>query len=63
VLLVACATGRAYNARQVKGDDSDKKGYPGTQVWELGMRLTSPPRKKNTVTKSQGNETGRISQQ
>jgi hypothetical protein len=22
------ATGRAYHARQVKGDDPDKKGYP-----------------------------------
>jgi len=37
------ATGRASCARYVKGDDPDKKGYPG---WGLGMGLTTPPRKK-----------------
>jgi len=46
VLAVAYATGRASHARQVKGDDSDKKGYPGPSSWELGMRLTTPPCKK-----------------
>jgi hypothetical protein len=29
MLAVANATGRASHARQVKGDDPDKKGYPG----------------------------------
>jgi hypothetical protein len=29
MLAVAYATGRASHARQVKGDDPDKKGYPG----------------------------------
>jgi len=64
VLPVAYATGRASHARQVKGDDPDKKGYQGPQGWDLGMRLTrAHPIKKNTVTKPQGNEAGRISQQ
>jgi len=46
VLAVAYATGRASHARQVKGDDPDKKGYPGPPGWGLGMRLTTSPRKK-----------------
>jgi hypothetical protein len=29
MLAVAYATGRASHARRVKGDDPDKKGYPG----------------------------------
>jgi len=39
------ATGMASHARQVKGDDPDKKGYPGPPCWGLGMRLTVSPRK------------------
>jgi hypothetical protein len=46
MLAVAYATGRASHARQVKGDDPDKKGYPGHLGWGLGMRLTTPPHKK-----------------
>ena len=46
MLVVVCATGRASHARQVKGDDSDKKGYPGPPGGGLGVRLTSPPHKK-----------------
>jgi len=42
VLAVACATGRASHARQVKGDDPDKKGYPGPPVWEFVVGLTNP---------------------
>jgi len=38
------ATGRASHCRQVKGDDPDKKGYPGPPGWELGMGLTTPYR-------------------
>jgi len=54
MLVVAYATGRATHARQVKGDDPDKKGYPGPPGWELDMRLTtSPCKKKNIVTKPQ----------
>jgi hypothetical protein len=37
------ATGRGSLARQVKGDDPDKKGYPGPRGWGLGMGLTTPP--------------------
>jgi hypothetical protein len=46
MLAVAYATGRASHARQVKGDDLDKKGYPGPPGWGLGLRLTTPPCKK-----------------
>jgi hypothetical protein len=46
MLAVAYATGRASHATQVKGDDPDKKGYPGPPGWGLGVRLTTPPRKK-----------------
>ena len=46
MLVVAYATGRSSHARQVKGDDPDKKGYPGPPGWGLGVRLTTPPHKK-----------------
>jgi len=46
MLAVTYATGRASHASQVKGADSDKKGYPGPLGWELGVRLATPPRKK-----------------
>jgi len=46
MLTVANPTGRAFHARQVKGDDPDKKGYPGSPVWEFGVGLTTPPSKK-----------------
>jgi hypothetical protein len=45
MLAVAHATGRASHATQFKGDDPDKKGYPGPPGWELGVRLTTPPHK------------------
>jgi hypothetical protein len=45
-LAVAYATGRVSHARQVKGDDPDKKGSPGPPGWGLGVRLTTPLRKK-----------------
>jgi len=38
-------TGMASRARQVKGDDPDKKGYPGPPGWGFDMRLTISPRK------------------
>ena len=54
MLVVAYPTGRASHARQFKGDDLDKKGYPGPPGWRLGVRLTiSPRKKKNIVTKPQ----------
>jgi len=40
------AAGRASNARQVKGDDLDKKVYRGPSGWGLGLRLTTSPHKK-----------------
>jgi len=46
MLTVAYATGRASHARQVKGDDPDKKGYPGPPDWGFGVGLTTPPIKK-----------------
>jgi len=33
-------------ARQIKGDDADKKGTPGSPDWDLGVRLITPPHKK-----------------
>jgi hypothetical protein len=47
------ATGGASHAGKVKGDDPDKKGYPGPQGWGLGVGLTTPPSKKLIVTNSQ----------
>jgi hypothetical protein len=51
MLAVAYATGRASLARQVKGDDPDKKGYPGPPGWGVGVGLTIPHSKKLIVTK------------
>jgi hypothetical protein len=51
MLAVAYATGRASHARQVKGDDPDKKGYPGPPGWGLRVGLTTPHSKKLIVTK------------
>jgi len=38
-------TATASRARPVKGDDPDKKGYPGPPGWGLGVRLTVSHRK------------------
>jgi len=43
ILAVAYATGGVSHARQVKGDDPDKKGYSVLIGWGLGVRLTTPP--------------------
>jgi hypothetical protein len=51
MLAVAYATGRASHAEQVKGDDPDKKGYPGPPGWGFGVWLTTPHSKKLIVTK------------
>jgi hypothetical protein len=50
MLAVAYATGRVSHARQVKGDDPYKKGYPGPPGWEFGVGLTTPHSKKLIVT-------------
>jgi len=51
MLAVAYATGRASHARQVKGDDPDKKGYPGPPGWVFVVGLTTPPSRELIVTK------------
>jgi hypothetical protein len=51
MLAVVYATGRASHARQVKGDDPDKKGYAGPPVWGFGVGLTTSRSKKLIVTK------------
>jgi len=55
---VALATGRATLAGQVKGDDPDKKGYPGPPGWGLGVRLTTSPRKKKYCYETSGGGQG-----
>jgi hypothetical protein len=52
MLALAYATGRASHARQVKGDDPDKKGYPGPQSWGFGVGLTTPHSKKILLRQS-----------
>jgi hypothetical protein len=52
----------ASGARQVKGDDPDKKGYPGPPGWGLGVRLQSHPVKLIFVEKLPKLETGRKQQ-
>jgi hypothetical protein len=56
MLAVACATGRASHAGQVKGDDPDKKGYRGPPGWGFGVGLTTPHSKKLIVTKVEQRE-------
>jgi hypothetical protein len=56
VLAVAYANGRASHARQDKGDDPDKKGYPGPPGWGFGVRLTTPHSKKLIVTRVEKRE-------
>jgi len=51
MLAVAYAIGRASHARQVKGDDPDKKGYSGPPGWGFGVGVTTPHSKKLIVTK------------
>jgi hypothetical protein len=55
-VAVGYATGRASHAKQVKGDDPDKKGYPGPTCWGFGVRLTTPHSKKLIVTKVEKRE-------
>jgi len=51
MLEVAYATGKASHARQVKGDDPDKKRYPCPPGWGFAVGLTTPPSEKLIVTK------------
>jgi hypothetical protein len=52
MLAVAYATGRASHASQVKGDEPDKKGYPGPPGWGFGVGLTTPHSKNLLLRKS-----------
>jgi hypothetical protein len=56
MLAVAYATGRAFHARQVKGDDPDKKGHPGPPGWGVGVGLTTPHSKKKYCYESRTKE-------
>ena len=56
LLAVAYATGRASYARQVKGDDPDKKGYSGPPGWGFGVGLTTQPSKKNSLLRKSSKE-------
>jgi hypothetical protein len=52
VQAVAYVTGRASHARQVKGDDPDKKGYPRPPGWGFGVGPTTPHIKNLLLRKS-----------
>jgi hypothetical protein len=56
MLAVTYATGRASHARQVKGDDPDKKGYTGPPGWEFGVGLTTAHSKKTYCYESRKKE-------
>jgi hypothetical protein len=60
MLAVVYATGRASHARQVKGDDPEKKGYPGPPGWGFDVGLTTPHSKKVLLRKSKKGKAGWI---
>jgi hypothetical protein len=43
------ATGRVSHSGNVKGDDPNKKGYPGPPGWEFGVMLTTSPTQKTSL--------------
>jgi hypothetical protein len=51
ILTVAYTTSTASHVRQVKGDNSDKKGCPSPPGCGFGVGLTTPHSKKLIVTK------------
>ena len=56
MLAVAYVTGTASHARQIKGNDTDKKGYPGPPGWGFGVGLTAPHSKKLIAAESRTKE-------
>jgi hypothetical protein len=56
MLAVAYATGRASHAREVRGDDTDKKRYTGPPCRGFGVGLTTPYSQKRIVTKAEQKE-------
>jgi hypothetical protein len=60
MLAVAYATSRDSHPRQVKGDDPDKKGYPGPPGLGFGVGLKTPHSKKLIVTKVEKGKAGWI---
>jgi len=42
MLAVACATGRASHARQIKGDDPDNKGISWSSRLGVGRDTNNP---------------------
>jgi hypothetical protein len=51
MLAVVYATGRTSHARQFKGDDPDKKGYPGPPDWGFSVGPTTPHSKNLLLRK------------
>jgi hypothetical protein len=56
MLAVAYATGWACHARQIKGDDPDKKGYPGPPGWGVGRKASNATPLKNCYKPSNKTE-------
>ena len=49
MLAVAYATGRAFQPRQVKGDDPDKKGIPWSSRLGVWHGANNPTQQKNLL--------------
>jgi hypothetical protein len=45
------ATGRLSKAGEVKGDHSEKSGYPGSPGWKFGVGVKTPTPQKQYLLK------------